>query len=50
MKREEILQERLDRIRAIVNVLEQNGDIDLTTLTQLQLSLDWEPGQDNKNF
>lgn len=50
MKREEILQERLDRIRAIVNVLEQNGDIDLTTLTQLQLALDWEPGQDNKKF
>jgi len=41
--REEILQERLDRVTAIVDVLEQHGEIDLTILTQLRMALNWEP-------
>jgi len=43
MTREEILQERLDRVAAIVDVLEQHGDLDVTTMTQLRLALSWVP-------
>jgi hypothetical protein len=42
----ETLQERLDRIAAIVDVIEQHGDLDLTTITQLRLALTWEPQQE----
>jgi len=43
MTREEILQERLDRIAAIVDVIEEHGDLDATTLTQLRQALRWLP-------
>lgn len=46
LRREEILQERLDRVAAIVDVIEQHGDLDATTLTQLREALNWEPGKD----
>lgn len=46
MSHEEILQERLDRVAAIVDVIEQHGDLDATTLTQLRGALNWEPGKD----
>lgn len=39
----EILQERIERVAAIVNVLEQHGDIDHTTLVQLRMALSWAP-------
>jgi hypothetical protein len=38
-----ILQERLDRVAAIVDVIEQHGDLDATTLTQLRQALSWVP-------
>jgi len=38
-----ILQERLDRVSAIVDVIEQHGDLDATTLTQLRQALNWVP-------
>lgn len=43
MSREEILQERLNRIAAIVNVLEQHDGLDATTLVQLRQALNWVP-------
>lgn len=36
------LRERLDRVSAIIDVIEQHGDIDHTTLTQLRMALSWE--------
>ena len=38
-----ILQERLDRVAAIVDVIEEHGDLDATTLTQLRQALSWIP-------
>lgn len=46
VRHEEILQERLDRVAAIVDVIEQHDDLDATTLTQLREALNWEPGKD----
>jgi hypothetical protein len=43
MTREEILQERLDRIAAIVDVIEEHGDLDTTTLMQLRRAMSWVP-------
>lgn len=43
MSHEEILQERLDRVAAIVDVIEQHGDLDATVLTQLRQALRWLP-------
>lgn len=43
MTREEILQERLDRVAAIVDVIEQHDELDATTLTQLRQALSWLP-------
>ncbi len=43
LRREEILQERLDRVAAIVDVIEQHGDLDATVLTQLRQALRWLP-------
>lgn len=45
MRHEEILQERLDRVAAIVDVIEQHGDLDATTLVQLRQALNWVPGK-----
>ena len=39
----DILQERLDRVSAIVDVIEQHGDLDQTTLVQLKQALSWVP-------
>jgi len=38
-----ILQERLDRVSAMVDVIEEHGDLDATTLTQLRQALSWIP-------
>lgn len=43
MSREEILQERLERVATIVDVIEQYGSLDETTLVQLRLALSWSP-------
>ena len=50
MTNEEIYKERLERIKAIVDVMKQHGEIGLTTLTQLRLALEWVPeeGQENE--
>jgi len=45
-RKDEIYKERLERVKAIVDVMEQSGDIDLTTLTQLRLALEWLPERD----
>lgn len=42
MTEAEELKERLDRVRAIINVMEQHGEVDLTILTQLKIAVDGE--------
>ena len=47
MSKIEELEERLDRVRELIHVMEQHGGVDPTTITQLWLAVDGELEENN---